>query len=523
MSQGKVSVISSDGETQDESLLSQRALHRHNRLQEAEARLAAIVESSEDPIISKSLEGRITSWNAAAERVFGYSAEKAIGQPVSLILFPEYISAEADMRARIRRGERINHCEIPMKARGDRRVEMALTVSPVRDKMGRITGVSTILRDITQLKKTEEALRRSETYFRELVDAVPEIVWVAKPDGSLDYYNKRWYEFTGLQEGADDLNDWKSVLAEDDVQRCLTAWQRAVESGQPLQIEFRLKNYRTNQYRWHLGRALPLRDEKAQIIRWFGTCTDIEDQKRAEITLSDAREHLEAAVQERTAELEAFCYSLSHDLRAPMRAIHSYLEILFGKLGNQIGPLEKEFMQRSISAARRMDYLIQDVLAFSRLSRAEIGVHVVDVDKLVREIIRERQEFQPPRAEVHIEGSLDPMIGHEALLTQCITNLLSNAVKYVERGVKPHVHVYSRKEDDRVRLWVEDNGIGIRPEAQHRLFRLFQRLHRETDYEGTGVGLAIVRKAVERMGGQAGVESEEGKGSRFWVELKGAP
>jgi signal transduction histidine kinase len=233
------------------------------------------------------------------------------------------------------------------------------------------------------------------------------------------------------------------------------------------------------------------------------------------IDLAKANRKLQATVND----LEAFAYSLSHDMRAPLRAIQSYSEAILADYGNETPAEAADFLKRVISAANRMDRLIQDVLTFSRLSRQEIKLAAVNVDKLVHEIIHERPELQSPQAEISVEGSLLPMVGHEASLTQCISNLLSNAVKFVERGVTPRVRIYSEALDNDARLWFEDNGVGIARESQERLFCMFQRLHRADQYEGTGIGLAIVRKAVERMNGQVGVQSEPGKGSRFWVQL----
>jgi Bacteriophytochrome (light-regulated signal transduction histidine kinase) len=168
-----------------------------------------------------------------------------------------------------------------------------------------------------------------------------------------------------------------------------------------------------------------------------------------------------------------------------------------------------------------MDQLIQDVLAFAKLSRQEITLQPIDVDMLVREIVQERPELQPEKAEIRVESPLHKMCGHSASLTQCVTNLLDNAVKFVAPGVRPRVRVYSEANNGKVRLCFEDNGIGIEKEAQRRLFEMFQRMHTGTEYEGTGIGLAIVRKSAERMGGKVGLESEVGRGSRFWVELEG--
>jgi signal transduction histidine kinase len=201
----------------------------------------------------------------------------------------------------------------------------------------------------------------------------------------------------------------------------------------------------------------------------------------------------------------------------------------------QVPPPAQEYLTRVVSASARMDRLIQDVLAFSRLSRQEIKLEPVDVEKLIRDLIQERPEFHPARANIRIESPLLPVLGHDASLTQCITNLLSNAVKFVRPGETPRIRIWSERippssgtgsvrsenrEPKWVRLYFEDQGIGIEKEAQQRLFGMFQRLHRAEEYQGTGIGLAIVRKAVERMGGQAGLESEPGKGSRFWLQLQ---
>jgi signal transduction histidine kinase len=256
------------------------------------------------------------------------------------------------------------------------------------------------------------------------------------------------------------------------------------------------------------------------------------DRAQATAALTKAQEqlrrhagNLEKTVAERTAELrginaelEAFSYSLSHDLRAPLRSIRGFTTLALGEhradLGSGAADLEKV-----IQATDRMDRLIQDVLAFSRVSRQQIVDEPVDVEKLICGMIQERQELQPPRAEVEVQGPLLMVRGDLASLTQCITNLLDNAVKFTPKAVVPRIRIRSEPARDKVRVWFEDNGIGIEPEAQSKIFELFQRGHADGPYEGTGIGLAIVRRAVERMAGQVGVESAAGAGSRFWIEL----
>jgi PAS domain S-box-containing protein len=278
----------------------------------------------------------------------------------------------------------------------------------------------------------------------------------------------------------------------------------------------------------------PIKDSEGEIIGASKIARDVTRQKEAETALRRAQAELaryagdlEGKVRERTAklqetaaELEAFSYSLSHDMRAPLRAIQSFTEIVLSDFGDKI-PEGVGYLQKIINAAARLDRLIQDVLAFARVSRQDIAVGPIDVDKLVREIVHERPELHDPRAQVAVESPLLPVIGHDASLTQCLTNLLDNAVKFVAAGTKPKVRVFTKTHGDRVRVCVQDNGIGIDAVGQRRLFGMFERLATAQSYQGTGVGLAIVRKAAERMNGRVGVESTPGQGSTFWVEVPG--
>jgi signal transduction histidine kinase len=175
-----------------------------------------------------------------------------------------------------------------------------------------------------------------------------------------------------------------------------------------------------------------------------------------------------------------------------------------------------------MASAERLDNLIQDVLQYSRVARVPLELRQIDLEKIVDQVISDYPSLQAPEADIEIQKPLLRVLGHEAFLTQCISNLLSNAVKFVAPGVKPKVTVYTKVYGKEVRLFVEDNGIGISAENQKQIFGIFQRLHPNTTYPGTGIGLAIVQKAVQRMGGRVGVESALGKGSRFWLQLKRA-
>jgi signal transduction histidine kinase len=262
--------------------------------------------------------------------------------------------------------------------------------------------------------------------------------------------------------------------------------------------------------------------------------TEITERKRTEESLrlvqsqlADLTRELEALVTERTtalretvAELEAFSYSIAHDMRAPLRAMASFARLVQTENGGQLDESGKELLGRIVSASLRLDRLITDVLHYSSASRRELDMQPVDLQKLLEEAIRNQPEFQPPHAEIEIQTPLPWVIAHEPSLMQCANNLLGNAVKFMLPGVVPRVTVRSELVGQEVRLWFEDNGIGISAADKERIFSLFGRLNPVAEFEGTGIGLAIVRKTTERMGGKFGVESEPGQGSRFWIQLK---
>lgn len=380
---------------------------RQQHEQQTSARLAAIVSFSSDAILSKTPEGIITSWNAAAERMFGYTAQEIIGQSIMRLIPADRQDEEDRILARLRMGEPIERYETVRLTKGGKALDVSLTISPIKDHMGRIIGASKIVHDISEQKRMERELRQAH-----------------------------------------------------------------------------------------------------------------------ELLASHAK-HLERLVEQRTAELrdtvqqlETFSYSIVHDMRAPLRSMRSFAQILESDHGGQLDETGRNYLQRIKDSASRMDVLITDVLTYSRIAMKPTDMARVNLDKLISGIVEQYPQFHEAAANLQIEHPLPVVLGNSALLTQVFSNLLGNALKFVPPDRVPRVIVRAEEVGARARIWVEDNGIGVAREYWEKIFGLFQRLHGPTEFSGTGVGLAIVKKAIERMGGSVGLESEPGQGSRFWVELE---
>jgi signal transduction histidine kinase len=219
------------------------------------------------------------------------------------------------------------------------------------------------------------------------------------------------------------------------------------------------------------------------------------------------------------AELEAFSYSISHDMRSPLRAMQGYSKALLQDYGPKLEPEAVQSLERIQRAANRLDLLIRDVLAYSRIAKSDIHLKPVALGPLLQDIIAQQPEIENSLRAITICQPLHTVMGHEAYLTQCFSNLIENALKFVQPGVAPQVRIHSETREDRIRICVTDRGIGISREHHHRIFQIFGRIHPEKHFPGTGIGLAIVKKAVARMRGESGFESEPGKGSCFWFTL----
>ncbi len=253
-----------------------RAIGELKRADVDRAHLATIVESSDDAIIGKNLDGVITSWNAGAERIFGYSAAETLGRSITMLLPPDRADEEPAILARLRAGERVDHFESVRVVKGGRRIDVSLTISPIKDPFGRIVGISKIARDITESKQVDEALRESEGRFRALTEILPQLVWSAGPEGIVEYVSPQWFAYTGLTDFESVIEQWSEILHPEDRPRFEDAWDLAKVQGDSVDIELRIRRH-DGVYRWFKVAGVAIRGEDGRVDHWFGACTDIHE------------------------------------------------------------------------------------------------------------------------------------------------------------------------------------------------------------------------------------------------------
>jgi len=401
---------------------------------------------------------------------------------------------------------------------------------------GKICGTITVVEDVTEREWHAATLRASEERFRIMADTVPDIIFTTDAEGRFEFLNHRLYEITGLPPGSGIGLQSLNIAHPDDAQRIQAAREHSLKTGTPFTAELRVRD-RHNNYRWFISRIWPVHDDAGRITRWFGATTDVNDLKQTQLALANAEgelkvhaSNLEKTVDERTAKLrdiithlESFSYTVAHDLRAPIRAMESYSKILLEDLNSQLGEEPKKMLSNIGRAARHLDALTRDILNYTKVSTQDVQLRSVDVEPVIHDVTAMNPALQPPNCTIAVVRPIHPILAHPTLLGQCFSNLLDNAVKFVAPNVVPRVVIRSEPAGDRkVRLWIEDNGIGMDDDTQKRIFGIFERARSSSAYPGTGIGLAIVAKAIERMRGAYGVQSEPGKGSRFWIDLPAA-
>jgi PAS domain S-box-containing protein len=396
-------------------------------------------------------------------------------------------------------------------------------VVPILDDQEKIIEWFGASSDITSQKELQNVIAESGERFRQLADLVPQIIWTANSEGFVDYYNSRWYEYTGYIE--DEFGDpsWISKLHPDDVYLVSKTWYESVHAGVPYQTEFRLKNANTGEYRWFLSKALPIRDKEGIIINWFGTCTDIHEQK-------SITEKLEILVKDRTKELQRsnddlqqFAHVASHDLKEPVRKIKTFLSRLEDHMAGQLDESSSKYIERIHVASDRMFNMIDGVLAYSKMNADSQKTTIVDLNEVIKNIETDLEiALQNTNGTIYFE-ELPVIEGASVLLYQLFYNLINNSIKFAKEDTPPKISITATEqieEGNRIAIiTVEDNGIGFDLDQIGRIFETFTRLNSKDRYEGTGLGLSLCKKIAERHGGSIKATGIANKGAIFIITL----
>jgi PAS domain S-box-containing protein len=381
------------------------------------------------------------------------------------------------------------------------------------------------------LQYTNE-LKQSKEEFEKLADFMPQIVWTADHLGKFNYYNKKWYEITGVPEGFTEQS-WISILHPEDVGISLTTWYHAMETGQPYEVEYRFKDARSGEYRWFLGRGVPLTNEANAVVKWFGTATDIHDQKLHEYRLEELVAQRTLELNRSNEDLQQFAHVASHDLKEPVRKISTFSQRLSMEFGQLLPEKGKTYLQKLESSSKRMIEMIDSILNYSVINATEQTEETVDLNLLLDGITNDLELVIMQKEAAVTYDALPFVKGAATLLYQLFYNLVNNALKFSKAGIPPVVTIKARKVGYKelhvvpdgkkaafyYHITIEDNGIGFNQEYADRMFHVFTRLNGKDKYEGTGLGLALCRKIMHRHQGAIYASGIEGVGSAFTIIL----
>ncbi|HEY2115362.1 MAG TPA: PAS domain S-box protein, partial [Candidatus Angelobacter sp.] len=476
-----------------------------------------LVETSADyAIFLLDPDGIITSWNAGAERLKLYKAEEIIGKHFSVLYIARDLAMDKPGHA-LRVAAEIGRFEdAGWRVRKDGSCFWAdVVITRILDENGSVIGFGKITRDVTER-------RQADLHLRLLVESVLDYaIFSMDTEGHITSWNIGGQRIKGYKPEEVLGKHFSLFYTEEDrtaglPQRIL---QTAAEQGHFEGEGWRVRKDGTRF--WASIVVTALRDEEGSLSGFSKVTRDMSDRKALLEELKRHAEELELRVKEReqsNAELEAFAYSVSHDLRAPLRAIVGFAEALQEDCAKGLDQQGLEYLDEIIKAAGRMNLLVQDLLEYGRVSRISLQLAPVNLREAVDNAIRQLGNDHGGTLEVQVASDLW-VRAHPQALTQVVFNLLSNAVKFHKQGLPPEVQLRTEAGNGSARLAVIDNGIGIAPQHHERIWQVFERLHDRETYAGTGIGLAIVKRAVNRMGGRCGLESEAGKGSTFWIEL----
>ena len=473
-------------------------MNKPKQAEEITGLLAAIVASSDDAIISKSLDGIITSWNKSAERIFGYTPEEAIGQHITLIIPVERHAEESDILDRLRRGQRVDHFQTVRKRKDGSLLDVSLTISPVRDSSGRVIGASKVARDITAQKQVEQALRESEQRFRVITDASPIMVWMSGTDKLCYYFNKGWLDFVGRTLEQESGNGWTENVHPEDFDRCLQIYVSNFDARRPFEMEYRMRHH-TGQYRWILDRGVPRYAPDGTFEGYVGGCLDIHDQKEAaeKVRIADDMTRLMKAQDEERRRIARELHDSAGQTLAVLGMSLAQLvhraEVIAPELAREGKEIE-EMVQQLHREIRTTSYLLHPPLL------DECGL--VSALKLYVEGLAERSPMAITLDVADNVGRLpsDMELAIFRLVQECLTNIHRHSGSNTAM-------IRLAREGENVRTEVQDHGKGISPE---RLSEIQSR--------GSGVGIRGIRERIRQFHGEMKIESN-GSGTTVIVSI----
>ena len=505
----------------------------HAALRASEIRYRRLFESARDGILILDPDTRkITDANPFMSELLGYRHAELLDKELWEIgLLKDERASRAAFRE-LRKTHFIRYEDLPLQNKAGQRREVEF-VSNLYDE-GERKVIQCNIRDITERKHAQEALRESEERFHAIFSQAAAGIAQTDLTGRFTLVNKCFCDITGRKPKELPGLKMQDITHPADLAINLAMLKKLQKEGSGCVIA---KRYlRPNgEIVWVRNSVSFVNHAPANGQYFLEVAQDITEHKRNEQALLNAKDEiarhalqLEQLVQERTAELrkaihelQGFSYSVSHDMRAPLRAMQGFAQFLVEEYSSKLDEQGVEYLHQIMRSAVRLDRLIQDVLSYTKILHGNLPMERVDLDRLVRDIVATFPNGQPIKPEIRIRDALPPVLGNQALLAQCVSNLLNNGAKFVSPGTTPRLEVWAEAiEGDSVRVWFKDNGIGVAEENHERIFRLFERIHPSTEYEGTGIGLTIVRKAIDRMGAEVGFESKLGQGSNFWIQLK---
>ena len=459
-------------------------------------------------------DGTLLRVNPAFGAMLGYTAEEMQSISFSSITHPEDIAESRECIRALVAGERDTWVmQKRYLAKDGRHVWTHVTTRLQRDADGKPLHFLTHIQDISESKVSEKKLRESEARFRQLAESLPQLIWTCQADGPCDYLSPQWVAHTGVPE-ADQLGyRWLEQLHPDDRERVIGEWSATAPRGDAFDIEFRIRRH-DGVHRSFRTRAVPLRDEHGNVLKWLGSNTDVEDMRKANEALARSNR-----------ELEQFAYVASHDLQEPLRMVSSYTQLLARRYQDKLDQDANDFIAYAVDGANRMQRLIQDLLTYSRVTTRGLAAAPMDAHEALGEAVRNLQAAIQQAGALVTNEELPEVLGDRTQIAQVFQNLVGNGIKFHKPGQPPRVHISAQRCAEQPAMWtftVRDNGIGIEHHHFERLFVIFQRLHGKKEYPGTGIGLALCKRIVERHGGTIWLESEPGEGTTFLFTLPGA-